>query len=203
MNCAAEPYGRIAAWYDLLTARALKHARSRVTDLCRDANWRRVLDIGCGTGRQAMSLSAAGLRAVGLDASAAMLAVARKQLPRAVPLVRGGLPLPFAGRSFDACILSLILHETDEEPESLLREALRIAPACIVLEWRMPERNLDLPGQLLVHGIERLAGRRHYARFRSYAAGGWLRGLAARAGAPLQSESPLLAGTMTLAVLGG
>lgn len=117
-------------------------------------------------------------------------------------LVRGGMPLPFASRSFDAAILSLVLHESDEEPEILLREALRVAPVCFVLEWRMPERNLDLPGHALTHAIERLAGKRHYARYRAFVRGGGLHGAAFRAKARVVHEEALMGGTMVLAELG-
>ncbi len=199
----SDAYERTARWYDPATARLLAATRRRIAGLCRENGWRRVLDIGCGTGMQALALHDAGLRVTGLDASAAMLAVARRRLPPELALVRADSLAAFAGRSFDAALLSLVLHETDSDPALLLRDALRVSPVCIVLEWRMPERNLDLPGQLLTHAIERLAGGRHYARFRDYAAAGWLRGLAARAGVLIRSEEPVAARTLTLAVLSG
>jgi ubiquinone/menaquinone biosynthesis C-methylase UbiE len=196
-----DPYKYIARWYDTLTARTLQDARSRMAALCRRHMWHKVLDIGCGTGIQAELLHRAGIGCCGLDASPAMLAVARKRRPPGFPLVLGALPLPFADASFDAGILSLVLHETDDAPEELLREALRTAPVCMVLEWRAPERIADLPGQIITHAIERLAGKRHYRRFRAYARQGWLRGLAARAEKTLAGEEPVCGGLLTLAVL--
>ncbi len=196
-----DPYASIAPCYDPVTARALAGARRRITEICLRDGLRKVLDIGCGTGLQATELHTAGLQAVGLDASPTMLARAHKRLPAAVPLLRGGLPLPFADTAFDASLLSLILHETEAEPEALLREALRVAPICLVLEWRMPGGLLNLPGRLATHAVERLAGRGHYARFRAFLAGGKLAGLAARAGAAVREEEPAVAGLMTLAVL--
>jgi len=198
---SSDAYLDIARWYDAMTARALKDARSRLTDLCRRNAWRNVLDIGCGTGIQAELLHRAGIRCCGLDASPAMLAMARKRLPPGFPLLLGALPLPFPDGSFDAGILSLVLHETDEEPEALLREALRAAPVCIVLEWRKPERIRDLPGQIITHATERLAGKRHYLRFRAYTRRGWLGGLAARAGRTLVREEAVCGGLLTLAVV--
>ena len=96
---------------------------------------------------------------------------------------------------------SLVLHETDDEPEKLLHEALRVAPVCVVLEWCMPERKLDLPKQIITHAIERLAGKHHYARFSAYANGGWLKGLAAKTGVFFVSEESACGGLLTLAVL--
>ncbi len=43
----------------------------------------RVLDAACGTGRHAIYLAGAGRQVVGVDASGAMLAYARRQLPEA------------------------------------------------------------------------------------------------------------------------
>jgi ubiquinone/menaquinone biosynthesis C-methylase UbiE len=64
---------------------------------------RRVLDLGCGTGRLLVAAAHAlpDATLVGLDRSAAMLAVARHAAPGAI-LVRGTAErLPFAGATFD------------------------------------------------------------------------------------------------------
>ena len=63
----------------------------------------------------------------------------------------------------------------------------------------MPERNLDFPACLLIHAIERFMGKRHYTRFRAFAAGGYLRGAAMRSGLLVTAEEPLLGGTLALA----
>jgi SAM-dependent methyltransferase len=63
-----------------------------------------VLELGCGTGRIALPLGRAGVRVVGIDRSAAMLARARARVARArlrgrVHLVRGDIRfLPVASR---------------------------------------------------------------------------------------------------------
>ena len=197
----SDPYAHIAPYYDPVTARALAGARRKMTERCLREGARHVLDVGCGTGLQTAALHEAGLRVVGLDASPAMLAAARKRLPPEVPLIQGALPLPFADAAFDATVLSLVLHETETEPETLLREALRVAPRCLVLEWRMPEGFPNLPGRLVTRLVERLAGKGHYARFQAFLTGGGLRGLASRAGAAVLDEEPAVAGLMTLALL--
>src|SRR3954468_16754296 len=90
-------FDRIAPRYDRL---------NRVLTFRLDVGWRRkavaalglpngslVLDVACGTGDLCRDLAAAGLRAIGVDFSAGMLASART----ATPLVRGdtlALPLP-------------------------------------------------------------------------------------------------------------
>ena len=85
--------------------------------------------------------------------------------------------LPFADNSFDAAILSLILHESETEPHKLLTEAMRVAPRLLVLEWKMPERNLDYLYWLPMYAIERMAGKRHFRHFRNYMRQGALEGM--------------------------
>lgn len=193
-------YATIAGWYDLATARLLEDVRLRLVRLCRGAGFSRVLDIGCGTGALTRKLLDAGMRVTGIDGSPSMLRLAAERLPEAAPLVMGGLPLPFPDGAFDASVLALVLHESDDDPCRILMEALRVAPYCVVLELRMPERNLDLPAHGAVHMVERLAGKEHYARFRNFARLGFLRGVAALAGAAIVSEESLMAGGIVLAL---
>ena len=205
MTLPGDDYARAASYYDFLTRRALASARRRVTALCRKKGFTRVLDLGCGTGAQYAVLRQKGIRTVGLDASSAMIRTARRSLSEKNPafspaLVHGALPLPFAGHSFDAVILSLILHESEAGGAALLREALRVAPYAVILDWRMPERNLDLPGLAVMHMIERLAGREHYRHFCRYTAGGWLRGLLPDADAEALYEEPCAARFLALMV---
>jgi len=196
-----DEYAGIAPYYDTVTAHFLVATRRRIAAFCQEKGWRYVLDIGCGTGIQMLFFQETGIRALGVDSSPAMLAVSRCRLGPSASLIRASLPFPFADVSFDAAILSLVAHETDISSETLLREALRLAPHVLILEWRMPERNYDYLLQPFVHCIERLAGKKHYRRFRTFAAQGWLHGLVRRAGAHLIHEEARVLGVLTLAVV--
>lgn len=66
----------------------------------------RVLDVGCGTGDDVAALAAIVQptgTAVGIDASSAMIAEARRRAARAVLLVADVQRLPFDDESFDRC----------------------------------------------------------------------------------------------------
>lgn len=116
--------------------------RARIYDRVRpvDANWwevfelleretgfagRRVLDIGCGTGRLVEALAARGARAWGVDPSPEMLAEARAKRPRGAGLKRGRAEsLPFADGWFDRAVMWLVAHLVDR-PRAF-REARRV-----------------------------------------------------------------------------
>jgi SAM-dependent methyltransferase len=85
----------IAFWSDFASRASSGRARHR-----------RVLELGCGTGRVAIPLAKTGVRVVGIDRSASMLARARARVQRArlaagVQLVRGDIRhLPFPDKTF-------------------------------------------------------------------------------------------------------
>jgi ArsR family transcriptional regulator len=90
----------------------------------------RLLDIGTGTGRLLELVAPSATAALGVDASRAMLALARARLAhpglthcavRLADMYR--LPLPDAG--FDAVVLQMVLHYA-EDPAAALAEAARM-----------------------------------------------------------------------------
>ncbi|MSO95284.1 MAG: methyltransferase domain-containing protein [Thermoleophilia bacterium] len=94
-----------------------------------DLRGRRVLDVGCGTGRLAAALvDEAGAKVWGIDPSDEMVAVARATLPAGVGVRRGNAEqLPFRDGWFDRVTMSLVLHLVDR-PRALA-EARRVVPA--------------------------------------------------------------------------
>ncbi|MGJ3523641.1 class I SAM-dependent methyltransferase [Nitratidesulfovibrio sp. D1] len=218
----ADPYARIAEWYDLLLNPVLDGVRRTVAHVCRAEGLLRVLDACCGTGRQCAVLRGAGVACVGADLSPAMLGAARAAtcvarpceragarggngippaaFPRSLPLLRADARvLPFADGSFDAVVLSLALHEMPEATgNAALVEALRVAPRVLLADYRLAERNLDLPAALFVHLPERLAGAEHYRNFRGFMARGGVEGLAHRAGLTVIRRERLFGGAGAL-----
>jgi ubiquinone/menaquinone biosynthesis C-methylase UbiE len=91
---------------------------------------RNLLDVGTGTGRMLQMLGHGVDRAVGLDSSHSMLAVARANLERAevrgVDLRQGDVySPPFERNSFDLIVIHQVLHFLDD-PARALREAARL-----------------------------------------------------------------------------
>jgi demethylmenaquinone methyltransferase/2-methoxy-6-polyprenyl-1,4-benzoquinol methylase len=121
-----EMFDRIAPRYELV---------NRVMTLGLDAGWRRravrelhlepgarVVDLGCGTGDLCRVLGRSGLRAVGVDMAAGMLAKARTS----APLVRAdALQLPLADASVDGAISGFALRNV-VDIAACFRESARV-----------------------------------------------------------------------------
>jgi ubiquinone/menaquinone biosynthesis C-methylase UbiE len=90
----------------------------------------RVLDIGTGTGRLLELVAPRAASALGIDASRAMLALARTRLATA-GLAHCGVRqadmyrLPLADASYDVAVLQMVLHYA-EDPGAAIREAARV-----------------------------------------------------------------------------
>lgn len=91
-----------------------------------DLRGRRVLDVGCGTGRLLAALvERFGCKAWGVDPSPEMLAVARRRLPRSVALKEASAErLPFRKGWFERASMTFVLHHTDRP--QVLAEVRRV-----------------------------------------------------------------------------
>lgn len=142
-------FDRIAPGYD---------RANTVLSLGRDRAWRRraaaaaappvggaALDIACGSGRLTLELNnrvGPGGRAVGLDFSDRMLAVARAAHP-AIEWVQGdATSLPFEASSFDAATIAFGLRNLARPERGLseMRRVVRPGGRMVVLEFLRPPR---------------------------------------------------------------
>lgn len=118
-----------------------------VASLLGDLRGLLALDVGCGTGRHALAMAEAGARVVGLDPSAAMLAVARGRLRgRGVILARHALPgaLPVADGRFDVAVLGLVAEHLVDLSAALQSIAAALRPGGrLILSNLHPERTAE------------------------------------------------------------
>ncbi len=104
---ADHPYTRLAGVYDEIVVDPCYGRWAAFLDevwRADDAGVRTVLDVCCGTGLMASELVALGYRITGVDASAAMLARARRLLGPDVLLVEETLPDLTIDEVFDAAV---------------------------------------------------------------------------------------------------
>jgi SAM-dependent methyltransferase len=122
-------FGRLAERYDAVRPvdehwwEVYEHLQ-RAADL----RGRRVLDIGCGTGRLSLALvERAHAKVWGVDASPEMLAVAKKKVHGAAFKQAHAESLPFKDGWFERAVLWLVLHLVDRA--AALAEVRRVVGA--------------------------------------------------------------------------
>jgi SAM-dependent methyltransferase len=125
-------YDSFAEAYSAETENNLVNAyyeRPAMIALAGDVADRRILDAGCGSGALSAALRDRGAVVTGIDASAGMLALARRRLGDDADLHVVDLSdrLPFADGAFDDVVASLVLHYLEDWGPMLaeLRRVLR------------------------------------------------------------------------------
>ncbi len=105
------------------------YERPAMLGLAGEVAGRRILDAGCGSGPLTEALRDRGARVTGVDASAAMVDLARQRLGDEIDLHVADLaePLPFTDSEFDDVIASLVLHYLEDwtGPLAELRRVLK------------------------------------------------------------------------------
>jgi ubiquinone/menaquinone biosynthesis C-methylase UbiE/DNA-binding transcriptional ArsR family regulator len=129
---AAAYFGANAAQWDRIRSLYVdeKEVEAALLKLLPARGVRDLLDIGTGTGRMLEVFGPHVERAVGVDLSREMLAVARVNLERAqlrhCAIRQGDMyQLPLAGASFDAVVIHQVLHYA-EHPARAIAEAARV-----------------------------------------------------------------------------
>lgn len=105
------------------------YERPAMLALAGEVAGRRILDAGCGSGPLTAALRDRGAVVTGVDASAGMLALARRRLGEDAALHVADLRdrLPFTDGAFDDVVASLVLHYLEDWGPTLaeLRRVLR------------------------------------------------------------------------------
>lgn len=107
----------------------------------------RLLELGVGTGRIALPVSAAGCEVFGIDLSSSMLAALARRIEKrdskAIHLARADIrALPFRDGGFDGAIAVHVLHLVSEWAEVLAEVARVVRPGGTVVlgrDWLDPE----------------------------------------------------------------
>ncbi|MXW36447.1 MAG: class I SAM-dependent methyltransferase [Chloroflexi bacterium] len=160
LDAHTDPFAPIARFYDL----DLEGFNDDLGLYMELVGGRDVLELGCGTGRVAVPLAAAGSRVTGVDISPAMLAAARERaegLP--LRLVEGDMRTLDLGEPFGAVLVPLggLQHMTTtaEVAAALATVARHLAPggqAVVDVEAPHPDDWLPGPRPVLQHWTREL-----------------------------------------------
>ncbi len=193
-------------WYDgrvyaAVVDRMLGGVRAYVTKHLPEGD--RVLDACCGTGALSQQLAAEGRTVDGVDLSPRHIDFARSRSSSPSVSFQVGdvteLPVPAAG-PYDVATIVLALHEMPRDARGVvLDRLLALSRRVMVLDFEAPMPS-NLAG-LRNRATEIAAGWEHFSAFRDWQAQGGLEPLVAEAGATVESDRTIDAGTLRVLVL--
>lgn len=103
------------------------HLAESIKILMKERNLKKVLDVGCGTGRLVKFLNENGFETIGCDVVEEALKIAQRINKKNSIIKASATKLPFTDRSFDLVIaISLIEHLTKNEAKKFIAEVKRI-----------------------------------------------------------------------------
>ena len=190
--------------YDPVLARTMREPRWRGA-VARAAGAGTVVEVGAGTGAQALELAAHGARVVAVDGDPVALAIARRKAGAAGVDWRVGLAasLPVETASADAVVMALLLHHLNAAGKAAaLAEAARVlrpGGRLCVADWGPPRGIVPGLGARVLRVVDGAEG------VAAHLDGG-LPGLLVRAGFGAPAPAGRVAtvwGTLELLVAGG
>lgn len=182
-------YQVVAPFYDLIIAPMLLPEYREALTLAKELEAKTVVDLCCGTGALARRLADQGLEVTGVDLSCDMLRQARKaKRPNLTFLRKNAAWTALPSEGFDLVIISMALHE---KPlflrQAIIAEAKRLIPPrghILLIDYNHTPATtfLERFPRLFATAIERLAGKKHYAHYRSFITTGGLDSLTTQTG---------------------
>ncbi|UCD43100.1 MAG: class I SAM-dependent methyltransferase [Chloroflexota bacterium] len=197
-----------AKWYDPLFTNVLSDLRNLAARVAPFREGMKILDIGCGTGKQLTSCQNRGSELFGIDLSLQMLRVAKFNLNGSAGLINGdALHLPFPGLTFDLIMASLFLHQLNAQLCSfVVAEAVRVLKPggqLLLIDFHRTE-DRSIKGNLTYFAIsilEFFAGREHYNNSRQFLSQGGIPTLTDKWGLSLQKTIVLSNGNIGIYLL--
>jgi len=160
--------------YEKLIDPFLKDVREFVVNFSEIRPGENVLDIGCGTGDQAIYFAKKGAVVTGIDINQEMISCALKKKEKEGLNVyfQGGdaTNLPFLEPVFNVAVISLVLHEIENKDRdrviSEMKRVVKKGGRLIFVDFNYP-----LPNSMIsfyVKLVEFFAGKNHWQNLKSY-----------------------------------
>lgn len=196
MNLLKKETGYKTSWYDgwifanfvdVMTDKVLNLNKAIRKFIADNTN---ILDIGCGTGSLAVSLSDKCNSIKGIDISPRMIKYAQKHNNSSniefLLIDRNKKLSDVFYQKFDYAILKMVLHEMPEEKRTnLINEAKKISNEMIIIDWVAPQPKYAGINTLIA---EVSALKEHFMNFRQWQEEGGLDGFLERHGLKIVQE---------------
>lgn len=138
-----ETFDEIAPHFDITRYKPWPESKRFIATLPKDS---RVLDLGCGNGRNSIFLAKEGMRVIGIDFSYGLLKIAKnkmewKEVLDSVELLQGDITsLPLEDESVDAVLYIATIHHLPTPQERLkslleVRRCLKLGGRGLVSAW--------------------------------------------------------------------
>lgn len=167
---------------------------------------KKIIDVGCGTGRFSFSAADKCKSILGVDLSIKNIERANRLLIKkpnnkiSFRHTTVSSILKAGNEHFDYAVMTYVIHEVDEtERINLLRDIAQIADKIIIGDYLFPKPNSF--GSILNEVVEYLAGKGHYRNYKSYLAGKGIVGLAENAQLKITKEKKDTSHTSHVVVL--
>lgn len=200
-----DAYRNVAGIYDRLFDSMNKGLRLVGIHMYRPAKGMSILDAGCGTGAHLDLYRRYQCHLYGLDASASMLAVARRRLTDAAQLDLGDATrMPYKSGKFDLVISMLTLHELSHETRGAvmgeIKRVLKRDGRVLLIDFHpgpyQPVQGWISRGIILLS--EFAAGWEHFRNHQRFLTQGGLPAIASQHGLRVERQSILAGGTFAV-----
>jgi demethylmenaquinone methyltransferase/2-methoxy-6-polyprenyl-1,4-benzoquinol methylase len=172
-------FNLVAPFYDFIT-KPFAAVRNRVAEFVDPSRDLSVLDVGTGTGAQALAFANKGCKVTGIDLSEGMLKVARKKNVRGRLnwVIADATNLPFANHRFEISSVSLVLHEMPSQiREKTLKEVVRVTMpggTILIVDYGLPEGRIS---RFFIYHLVKLYESKWYGEFMRFDLRGFLQKL--------------------------
>ncbi len=180
-SASRDAYRHAARWYDHVFGAMNAGLRGIGLKMFPPRQGMEVLDVGCGTGIQLASYQRSGCRVTGIDASPAMLEMARRRLGQGASLTVGdAAAMPYPDQAFDLVLAATALHEMPPRTRAAaldeMKRVLRPGGSMLLIDFEAgpvrPVRGWITKG--VITASEVAAGRSHHRNYRDFMARGGL-----------------------------
>ena len=185
-------FERLAPFYDIVT-KPISRVRDEVVNFTNARSGSRILDVGTGTGEQALAFARKDYDVTGIDFSEAMLEVANKKNKHGNLKfeLADATVLPYENNSFDVSCASFVLHDMPlTVREKALKEMVRVTKPkgiIVIIDYALPNNRV---GRFLIYHFVRLYEGKYYLEFIKSD----LEALLMKTGIKIKEELPVLLG---------